>query len=193
MSAENTVAVEARGLTRIFGEEARQVTWLLFSEAAALGVIGTAVGIPLGLAAAFVMTHLMAQLSGPVVPELQLTAGPFVLAGLLGPGVAMLATYLPAKDAGRRSPLAGYDGHRGWVYYVAVKPGFRRQGIGSVLMRHVEDTLADLGCPKLNLQVRAANDEVIAFYEELGHEVEKRVSMRKRLQPICRGQAPSRT
>ena len=88
--------------------------------------------------------------------------------------------------------MAGYDGHRGWVYYVAVKPGFRRQGTGSALMRRVEETLADLDCPKLNLQVRAANDEVIAFYNELGYEVEERVSMGKRLQPICRGQAPPR-
>lgn len=96
----------AFAILRSLGATRKQVTWLLFSEAAAMGVIGTAVGIPLGLAAAFVMTHLMAQLSGFVVPQLQLTAGPFALAGLLGPGVAMLATYLPARDAGRRSPLA---------------------------------------------------------------------------------------
>jgi len=91
-----------------------------------------------------------------------------------------LTAWLDAKLVG--TAMAGYDGHRGWVYYVAVKPRFRRQGIGSALMRHVEEALADLGCPKLNLQVRVTNDEVIAFYEELGYEVEERVSMGKRLE-----------
>lgn len=93
-------------ILRSLGATSKQVTRLLFAEAIALSVIGTAVGMPLGLAAAFVMTRLMAQFSGPVVPQLQLTAGPFVLAGLLGPGVAMLTTYPPARNAGRRSPLA---------------------------------------------------------------------------------------
>ena len=101
-----------------------------------------------------------------------------------------LTAWLDAELVG--TAMAGYDGHRGWVYYVAVKPGSRRQGIGSALMRHVEETLADLGCPKLNLQVRVTNDEVMAFYRELGYEVEERVSMGKRLPPICRGQAPPR-
>ncbi len=93
-------------ILRSLGATRKQVTRLLFCEAMALGVIGTVVGIPLGLAAAFVMTHVMAQLSGPAVPQLHLTAGPLVLAGVLGPGVAMLATYLPARSAGCRSPLA---------------------------------------------------------------------------------------
>ncbi|MBN2561800.1 MAG: ABC transporter permease [Phycisphaerae bacterium] len=96
----------ALAILRSLGATRKQVTRLLYSEAAALGVVGTAVGIPVGLAAAFVMTHLMAQMSGSVVPQLHLTAGPFVLAGVLGPGVALLATYLPARAAGRRSPLA---------------------------------------------------------------------------------------
>ncbi|MCP4246076.1 MAG: GNAT family acetyltransferase [bacterium] len=77
--------------------------------------------------------------------------------------------------------LAGYDGHRGWVYYVAVSPDHRRRGIGSALMRRVEQLLADRGCPKLNLQVRAGNDEVVAFYESLGYQVEPRISLGKRL------------
>ncbi|MBU0494694.1 MAG: GNAT family acetyltransferase [Chloroflexi bacterium] len=77
--------------------------------------------------------------------------------------------------------MAGYDGHRGWVYYVAVSPGHRRQGIGSALMRAVEHRLAAAGCPKLNLQVRATNHAVVAFYEQLGYQVEERVSMGKRL------------
>ena len=77
--------------------------------------------------------------------------------------------------------MAGYDGHRGWVYYVAVSPRLRRQGIGSALMKDVETRLAKIGCPKLNLQVRATNQEVVAFYQKLGYAVEPRVSMGKRL------------
>lgn len=77
--------------------------------------------------------------------------------------------------------LAGYDGHRGWVYYVAVKPSHRRRGIGRDFMGRVEKELAAMGCPKLNLQVRAPNRETVAFYEKLGYVVEERVSMGKRL------------
>ncbi len=80
--------------------------------------------------------------------------------------------------------MAGYDGHRGWVYYVAVSPRHRRQGIGTALMRNVEQRLASLGCPKLNLQVRASNHEVVSFYENLGYEVEERISMGKRLEKV---------
>ncbi len=75
--------------------------------------------------------------------------------------------------------MAGYDGHRGWVHYVAVSPKHRRQGIGAALMRSAEERLTGLGCPKLNLQVRASNDDVIAFYRKLGYQVEDRVSMGK--------------
>ncbi len=77
--------------------------------------------------------------------------------------------------------MAGYDGHRGWVYCVAVSPRCRRQGIGTTLMREVEERLGRLGCPKLNLQVRASNQEAVAFYKKLGYDVEQRISMGKRL------------
>jgi ribosomal protein S18 acetylase RimI-like enzyme len=77
--------------------------------------------------------------------------------------------------------MAGYDGHRGWVYYVAVSPKHRRQGIGTALMKKVERDLAELGCPKLNLQVRANNEEVVTFYKKLGYAIEERVSMGKHL------------
>jgi len=80
--------------------------------------------------------------------------------------------------------MAGYDGHRGWVYYVAVSPRHRRQGIGTALMNNVEQRLASLGCPKLNLQVRASNHEVVSFYESLGYEAEERISMGKRLEKV---------
>ena len=64
---------------------------------------------------------------------------------------------------------------------MAVSPRYRRQGIGTALVRGAEEGLARLGCPKLNLQVRASNREVVAFYEHLGYGVEERVSMGKRL------------
>jgi ribosomal protein S18 acetylase RimI-like enzyme len=78
--------------------------------------------------------------------------------------------------------MAGYDGHRGWVYFVAVHPSHRRKGIGAALMADVESGLHAEGCPKLNLQVRAGNTEAVAFYEQLGFDVEDRVSMAKRLE-----------
>jgi ribosomal protein S18 acetylase RimI-like enzyme len=77
--------------------------------------------------------------------------------------------------------MGGYDGHRGWVYSVAVKPHHRRQGIGAALIRRLETALAERGCLKVNLQVRASNAEVIAFYEKLGYGVEQLFSMGKRL------------
>jgi ribosomal protein S18 acetylase RimI-like enzyme len=77
--------------------------------------------------------------------------------------------------------MAGYDGHRGWVYYVAVGPAYRGRGIGRSLMQNVEDRLRSLGCPKLNLQVRASNSEAVRFYEKLGYQVEPRISMAKHL------------
>jgi ribosomal protein S18 acetylase RimI-like enzyme len=77
--------------------------------------------------------------------------------------------------------LGGYDGHRGWVYAVAVRPQHRRRGIGGALLRRVEAALAERGCLKVNLQVRASNAGVVAFYERLGYAVEERVSMGKRL------------
>ncbi len=77
--------------------------------------------------------------------------------------------------------MGGYDGHRGWLYYVAVHPEYRRQGVGTVLVRRVESGLAEIGCPKVNLQVRATNMIVVDFYRTLGYQVEERLSMGKRL------------
>jgi ribosomal protein S18 acetylase RimI-like enzyme len=82
--------------------------------------------------------------------------------------------------------MGGYDGHRGWVYAVATDPGFRRLGYGRALMRAVEQALAQLGCPKLNLQVRTTNSSVVAFYRSLGYVVEERISMGKEL-PLAAG------
>ena len=77
--------------------------------------------------------------------------------------------------------MAGFDGHRGWVYYLAVDHDFRRQGIGSALMKKAEELLVKAGCPKLNLQIRADNAAVRAFYEKLGYQFEDRISMGKHL------------
>ena len=77
--------------------------------------------------------------------------------------------------------MAGYDGHRGWVYYLAVDPAYRRNGIGTALMKKAEGLLAQKDCPKLNLQIRANNSDLQAFYEKLGYSVEERISMGKKL------------
>jgi ribosomal protein S18 acetylase RimI-like enzyme len=76
--------------------------------------------------------------------------------------------------------MAGFDGHRGWVYYLAVDPDHRRKGIGTAIMEKAEELLAQMGCSKLNLQIRADNSAVQAFYEKLGYGVEDRISMGKR-------------
>jgi len=76
--------------------------------------------------------------------------------------------------------LAGYDGHRGWLYAVAVHPLHRKQGLGKALVRFAEQALITLGCLKINLQIIAGNASV-AFYEALGYAVEPRVSMGKKL------------
>lgn len=77
--------------------------------------------------------------------------------------------------------MGGYDGHRGWVYAVAVRPDLRRRGLGARLMARLESALKRLNCPKINLQVRAGNETVVAFYKRLGYSVEERVSLGKLL------------
>jgi ribosomal protein S18 acetylase RimI-like enzyme len=79
--------------------------------------------------------------------------------------------------------MAGYDGHRGWVNYLAVAPDQRRHGLGRRLMREVEARLLAYGCPKVNLQVRAGNATAVAFYEALGFRVDDVVSLGRRLIP----------
>lgn len=86
---------------------------------------------------------------------------------------------IEGKAAG--TVMGGYDGHRGWIYSVAVAPSLRHRGIGTALMRHVEKALAERGCPKINLQIVSGNAGVAAFYKKLGFNVEERVSMGKLL------------
>lgn len=78
--------------------------------------------------------------------------------------------------------MAGYDGHRGWINYLAVDIGQRRRGIGTALMRDAERRLRLSGCPKINLQVRRENAAVQAFYAALGFTEDAVVSMGKRLE-----------
>ena len=82
------------------------------------------------------------------------------------------------------SVMAGYEGHRGWVNYLAVSPSLRRHGLGSELMRFAEDKLSALGCAKINLQVRGSNQGVIDFYKELGFQVDEVMSLGKRLDGV---------
>lgn len=68
------------------------------------------------------------------------------------------------------SVMAGYDGHRGWMYYLATAPTHRGRGIASALMREVEALLLELGCPKVQLMVRGDNEQALGFYDRLGYE-----------------------
>ncbi|KND54349.1 GCN5-related N-acetyltransferase [Candidatus Paraburkholderia kirkii] len=77
--------------------------------------------------------------------------------------------------------MCGYDGHRGWVYSLAVAPSMRGRGFGSALMRHAEAALAGLGCPKVNLQILAVRTGLRGFYEKLGYRMDEVVSLGKRL------------
>lgn len=77
--------------------------------------------------------------------------------------------------------MAGYEGHRGWVNYLAVASAFRGRGSARALMHHVEDLLLRRGCPKVSLLVRTSNPEAIEFYRHLGYLQDEAVSLGKRL------------
>ena len=86
------------------------------------------------------------------------------------------------KDELIASVMAGYDGHRGWINYFAVHPDFQSRGFGKQLMDYVENMLRELGCPKINLQIREGNKKVLSYYQKLGFVQEKRIHMSKRLE-----------
>jgi ribosomal protein S18 acetylase RimI-like enzyme len=77
--------------------------------------------------------------------------------------------------------MAGYDGHRGWISYLAVSPAYQNQGLGRQLMADIEERLAAMGCPKINLLIRTDNAAVTSFYEKLGYKTDAVSSMGKRL------------
>src|SRR5690606_23332178 len=84
------------------------------------------------------------------------------------------------------SAMAGYDGHRGWIYYLGVDPDYRRKGIARALVERSEQALLAVGCPKVNLQIRRDNLAAVAFYEQLGYGEDLVVSLGKRLIPDAR-------
>ena len=77
--------------------------------------------------------------------------------------------------------MAGYEGHRGWINYLAVAPACRLQGHARTLMREAERLLAEVGCPKINLQIRTTNASVIAFYKSIGYAQDDVESFGRRL------------
>lgn len=77
--------------------------------------------------------------------------------------------------------FGGYDGHRGWINYLAISPDHQRQGFGRQIVAVVEDKLRAMGCPKINLQVRESNTGVISFYKAVGYTDDAVVSLGKRL------------
>ncbi len=78
--------------------------------------------------------------------------------------------------------MGGYEGHRGWINYLAVKPSARRKGYGRLIMQAVEARIRAKGCPKINLQVRTGNTEATAFYSAMGYRNDDVISLGKRLE-----------
>jgi ribosomal protein S18 acetylase RimI-like enzyme len=78
--------------------------------------------------------------------------------------------------------MAGYEGHRGWLNYLAVAQHFRRQGLGRKMVAEAEARLREMGCPKINIQIRTGNTEVIEFYRRVGFKPDDVVSMGRRLE-----------
>lgn len=79
--------------------------------------------------------------------------------------------------------MGGYEGHRGWINYLAVSPQQQRKGYGKKIMQLVEQGIQQKGCPKINLMIRAKNTEAVAFYRSLGYDLETSVGLGKRLEP----------
>lgn len=93
--------------------------------------------------------------------------------------------FLVGEQGGRviASCMVGYEGHRGWINYLAVSPALRRCGIATRMMERAEEILRGARCPKINLQVRESNIGAIAFYQHLGFSNDRVVSLGKRLEP----------
>ncbi|MFT6373018.1 MAG: ribosomal protein S18 acetylase RimI-like enzyme [Gammaproteobacteria bacterium] len=92
---------------------------------------------------------------------------------------------LPGDPSGEiiATVMGGYEGHRGWINYLAVSPKHQRKGYARAMMQQVEVLILNKGCPKINLQVRGTNSEVIQFYQAIGYDVENAVGLGKRLIP----------
>lgn len=120
--------------------------------------------------------HQVAALWETVLPDSQPHNQPeVVLAKKLAVDDLIFVAEEDARVVG--TTIAGWDGHRGWLYSVAVLPDCQRRGIASQLVQEALAALRLLGCDKVNLQVRTGNEAVIAFYESLNFSVEGRTSM----------------
>jgi ribosomal protein S18 acetylase RimI-like enzyme len=98
---------------------------------------------------------------------------------LAGPSSTVLAARAEARLAA--TVMVGWDGHRGWIYYLAVARDLRRRGIGGLMVKAAEDWLAARGAPKLNLLVRAENGAVVGFYESLGYRRSEMILLQRAL------------
>jgi ribosomal protein S18 acetylase RimI-like enzyme len=78
------------------------------------------------------------------------------------------------------SVMVGYEGHRGWLNYLAVSPDRQGEGLGRKIVEHAESKLKKLGCPKINLQVRKENKAVLGFYQRIGYQDDQVISLGKR-------------
>ncbi|MBK9927440.1 MAG: GNAT family acetyltransferase [Anaerolineales bacterium] len=78
--------------------------------------------------------------------------------------------------------MGGYEGHRGWVNYLAVSPAHQRKGYGRQMMETLETKLRAMGCAKINLQVRETNLVVVEFYKSIGYNLDHVIGMGKRLE-----------
>jgi ribosomal protein S18 acetylase RimI-like enzyme len=79
------------------------------------------------------------------------------------------------------SVMGGYEGHRGWIYYLAVDPAYQKQGLGRQMMETIESKLLAVGCPKINLMVRTDNLLAVGFYQKIGYKTDDVISMGKRM------------
>jgi len=79
--------------------------------------------------------------------------------------------------------MGGYEGHRGWINYLAVSPQHQGKGYGRKIMHTVEKRIQQKGCPKINLMIRATNTQAVEFYDAIGYEVETTIGLGKRLEP----------
>jgi len=98
---------------------------------------------------------------------------------LAGPSSTVLAARAEARLAA--TVMVGWDGHRGWIYYLAVARDLRRRGIGGLMVKAAEAWLAARGAPKLNLMVRAENGAVVGFYESLGYRRSEMILLQRAL------------
>ncbi len=89
------------------------------------------------------------------------------------------------------SAMVGYEGHRGWINYLAVAPAHRQRGFGRALLAEAERRLRAEGCPKINLQVRSDNAEALAFYRAVGYAIDPVVSLGRRLEHDDRPSGPA--